>query len=134
MSITENIALQKKAHNEKTSFIYGGRTYIKELSEKMELTIRQTSKMIGKLRDKGLVTWSHDGNGTEGTYVTITDIGQNLLKDQEEILKKYYGNVIKKFGKDNLIQLLQLMKQLETVMTSEIEELEVQDGEDDEFN
>ena len=134
MSIPEYIALQSIAHNEEMSSIYGGRTYLKELSEKMELTIRQTSKMIGKLRDKGLVTWSHDGNGTEGTYVTITDIGQNLLKDQEEILKKYYGNVIKKFGKDNLIQLLQLMKQLETVMTSEIEELEVQDGEDDEFN
>lgn len=134
MSIPEYIALHNISLNEEMSSIYGGRTYLKELSEKMELTIRQTSKMIGKLRDKGLVTWSHDGNGTEGTYVTITDMGQNLLKDQEEILKKYYGNVIKKFGKDNLIQLLQLMKQLETVMTSEIEELEVQDGEDDEFN
>ena len=134
MSIPEYIALQSIAHNEEMSSIYGERTYLKELSEKMALTIRQTSKMIGKLRDKGLVTWSHDGNGAEGTYVTITDMGQKLLKDQEEILKKYYGNVIKKFGKDNLIQLLQLMKQLETVMTSEIEELEVQDGEDDEFN
>ena len=81
--------------------------------------------MIGNLRDKGLVTWSHDGNGSEGTYVTITEMGQKLLTEQEEILKAYYGKVIEKFGKDNLIQLLQLMKQLETVMSSEIEEMEV---------
>lgn len=125
MSIPEYIALHNIALDEEMSSIYEGRTYLKELSEKMELTMRQTSKMIGELRDKGLVTWSHDGNGSEGTYVTITENGQALLREQEEILKKYYGNVIEKFGKNNLIRLLQLMKQLETIMSSEIEEMEV---------
>lgn len=124
MSIPEYIALHNIALDEEMSSIYEGRTYLKELSEKMELTMRQTSKMIGELRDKGLVTWSHDGNGSEGTYVTITENGQALLREQEEILKKYYGNVIEKFGKDNLIRLLQLMKQLETIMSSEIEKIE----------
>ena len=32
--------------------------------------------------------------------------------------------VIEKYGKENLIQLLQLMKQLETVMSSEMEGME----------
>ena len=66
--------------------------------------------------------------------MTITESGQNLLKNQEEILKNYYGKVFEKFGKDNLIQLLSLMKQLETVMSSEMENLEVDkndDGADD---
>ena len=40
-------------------------------------------------------------------------------------MKRYYGKVFDKFGKENLIQLLQLMKQLETIMSSEIESLEV---------
>ena len=43
---------------------------------------------------------------------------------QAKDLKKYYGKVIGKFGKENMIKLLQLMKQLETVMSSEIEEME----------
>lgn len=132
MSIPEYIALHHISAEKETSSIYEGRTYLKELSENMELTMRQTSRMIGRLRDKGLVTWSHDGNGSEGTYVTITDMGQKLLKEQEEILKAYYGNVIEKFGKEKLIQLLQLMKQLETVMSSEVEEMEVP-GEYDEY-
>ena len=41
-----------------------------------------------------------------------------------EGLKKYYGKVITSYGRDNLIQLLQLMKQLETVMGKEFEEME----------
>lgn len=124
MTISEYIALHMIVLESESTVIYGGRTYLKELSEKMRLTIRQTSKMVGELRDRGLILWSHDGNGSEGTYVTITEMGRKLLEEQEQILKKYYGKVIGKFGKENMIKLLQLMKQLETVMSSEIEEME----------
>lgn len=124
LSIPEYIALHNIVQNHAEASIYGGRTYLKELSEKLDMTMRKTSNMVKKLRDEGLVTWSHDGDGSEGTYVMITDMGRKLLEEQEEILKDYYGNVIRKFGKDNLIQLLQLMKQLETAMKSEVEERE----------
>lgn len=113
--------------------IYEGKTYLKDLSEKMVITIRQTSKLVGKLKERGLVKWAHDGDGKDGTYVTITDEGRKLLEQQEAVYRQYYGNVIEKFGKDNLIQLLNLMKQLETVMCSEQEKMEVtyDDGEDE---
>lgn len=133
LSIPEYIALQYIALEE-ASNIYSGRTYLKDLADKLQMTMRQISKMVEKLRDAGYVLWSHDGNGSEGTYVTITESGQSMLRNQEEMLKKYYGKVFEKFGKDNLIQLLQLMKQLETIMSSEIENLEVNkndDGEDE---
>ena len=90
------------------------------------MTMRQVSNMAGKLRDAGYVVWSHDGDGSEGTYVTITESGQSIIRNQEELLKSYYGHVIDKFGKDNLLQLLRLMKQLETIMSSEAENLEVE--------
>ena len=45
------------------------------------------------------------------------------LEDNKEIIKEYYGKVINRFGKENLIELLNLMKQLETVMDSELEEM-----------
>lgn len=131
LSIPEYIALFNILQNAENSSIYGERTYLKELSEKMELSMRQTSKMVGKLRDRGLVTWSHDGNGKDGTYVSITENGKNALKIQETTIKEYYGRVIEKYGKDNLIQLLHLMKQLDTIMSSEIEEIEEEEIEDD---
>ena len=90
----------------------------------MQLTIRQTSNLVGNLRDRGLLVWSHDGNGSEGTYVMITESGRNLLRSQEQILRQYYGKVIEKYGQENLIQLLRLMKELETVMSGELERME----------
>lgn len=130
LDASEYIALHIISQTSATSAIYSGRTYLKDLADKMQLTIRQTSKMVGTLKDRGLLSWSHDGNGSEGTYVTITEMGQKLLKEQEAVLKDYYGRVIQKFGKENLVLLLQMMKQLETVMSSEMEGTEEQDGYD----
>ena len=44
------------------------------------------------------------------------------------IVKDFYERVIDSFGKENLIHLLHQMKELETVMTREIEQME-EDGE-----
>ena len=124
LSIPDYIALHIIQETEEFTEIYEGRTYLKDLAEKMQMTIRQTSKLVGNLRDRGLLLWSHDGNGSEGTYVTITESGKKLLKNQEQILRDYYGKVIEKYGKENLIQFLRLVKELETVMSSELERME----------
>lgn len=125
MAVPEYIVLQTIASESEKSSIYEGRTYLKDLSEKMQISIRQTSKMINELKERGLILWSHDGNGSDGTYVTITENGKRMLHEQERRMKDFYGNVIQKFGKQNLIALLRLMKQLETVMSTELEEREV---------
>lgn len=130
LSVPEYIALQNISEIGKESAIYSGRTYLKDLAESMHLTIRQTSKMVGNLKDRGLLVWSHDGDGSEGTYVTITESGEALLGEHEVSLREYYKKVIGKFGEENLIKLLQLMKQLDTVMGSELEGLEGDDGND----
>lgn len=128
IQVPEYIALYSIAQDSENASIYGERTYLQELSEKMQLSMRQTSKMVGDLRDRGFVTWSHDGNGKDGTYVTITENGKKRLEEQEMIVKKFYRRVIESFGKENLIHLLHQMKELETVMTREIEQME-EDGE-----
>lgn len=117
----EYIALFLNREEEERNHIYSGRTYLKELADKMQVPIRQISKMAGKLKEKGLITWSHDGDGSEGTYVMITETGRKLLAEEELVQKNFYGTVIEKFGKENLAQLLQLMKQLETIMSAEVE-------------
>ena len=81
--------------------------------------------MIGAMRDRGLLKWVHDGNGSDGTYVTVTPSGRELFTQQEKTMKELYERVIERFGADNLIQLLNLIKELETHMESEIEEMEL---------
>lgn len=92
------------------------KTYLADLADRMELSIRAASRMVSNLKEKGLVEWSHDGNGSEGTYIIITKCGLQAMRRQEEILKQYYGKVIETFGYDNMIQLLQQIEKLEDVM------------------
>lgn len=123
MTLQEYIALYMIVSESSESPENNGRTYLKKLSEKMQLTMRQTSKMVEKLKDRGLVLWSYEGTGSEGTYVTVTKTGEKLFQEQEAILRNCYEKVIKKFGKDNLISLLKLMKQMDGLMCSEIKEM-----------
>ena len=126
ISIPEYIILHIIAAENENAPGCSGRVYLKDLAEKMQLKIQQASRMVGSLNDRGLLLWSHDGNGSEGTYVTITECGRTLLNEQEQRMKEYYGRVIGKFGKENLIELLRLTKQLDTIMGSEIEEMEAE--------
>lgn len=121
ISIPEYIALHHVIHsiNEKGD---GDKTYLRDIADELKLSIPQASKMVGNLRDKGLVSWSHDGNGSEGTYITITDSGLRLMDRQEAILQDYYGRVTEKFGRENMAELLRLMIRLEQVMDAELAE------------
>ena len=99
----------------------------------MQRTVRQTSHLVKALQERGMLAWSHDGDGSEGTYVTITDSGKKMLAEEEDMLKQYYRRVFARFGKENLMQLLTLMRQLESVMGAEFKEMgaAVNDGTDE---
>ena len=134
MTLQEYIALYTISSARGDSKESGGKIYLKDLSEIMQLPIRQTSKMVEKLKDRGLVLWSYDGAGCDGTYVTVTDTGEKLFREQEILLRDCYGKVIRKFGKEDLTLLIKMMKQLDTLMCNEIKEMEEADfgGRDDE--
>lgn len=124
LQIMEYVFLHAIIENEKSAAIYSGRTYLQELADKMQMPIRQTSRIIRELQDKGLVVWSHDGDGSEGTYVTVTQEGITRFYKQEEGMIHFFGNVIEKFGQENLMQLLRLMKEFGTVLSAELENKE----------
>ena len=59
----------------------------------------------------------------------LTDSGREFLVAQRSHLAKYYSGVIQRFGISNLMSLLNLMKQMETVIEVELEEGGVDDSE-----
>lgn len=119
LEISEYIALHSIARVASDKNDLSQKTYLSDLAEHLEMSISGVSKMITRLKDRGLVLWSHDGDGSEGTYVVITESGINAMSQQEKILSDYYSRVIDKFGHDNLIQLLQQMEKLEEIMDTE---------------
>lgn len=124
VNMADFVALQIVKGVEASDTSHSGRTYLKDLAEKMRLGIHQVSKMAGNLSDRGLVKWSHDGNGSEGTYLILTEYGSNIMEEKEKVLREYYGRVIHTFGKENVVQLLTLMQRLETVMNEELDHME----------
>lgn len=119
LEISEYIALHSIARVASDKNDLSQKTYLSDLAEHLEMSISGVSKMITRLKDRGLVLWSHDGDGSDGTYVVITESGINAMSHQEKVLSDYYSRVIDKFGHDNLIQLLQQMEKLEEIMDTE---------------
>ena len=76
------------------------------------------------MNGKNLLNWDHDGDGKDGTYVTITEHGMNVYEETDSKLRDFYSNVLQKIGKEKIVQLLQLMKEFDSVMRTELEKME----------
>ena len=133
MTVPEYLVLCMAAEPELLENGDSQKIYLADIAERMQMQVRQTSALIRKLRDKGMINWTHDGNGSEGTYVQITDLGRKKAEEQEKILIDYYRNVIGKFGKGNIVHLLQMMDELDSIMSEEIS-VDKEGGKDEDEN
>ncbi|MDD5983603.1 MAG: hypothetical protein PUC07_07375 [Solobacterium sp.] len=104
-----------------TVLCFEDKAYLEKLGEKLNLSISKMSNVATNLKNRGLVIWSHDGDGSEGTYLTVTETGLKLMDKQEEKLKNYYERVINRFGLKNTVDLIGKMTALETIMEEEME-------------
>ena len=116
VDIAEYVALHLIYKTASVHSPHSEHTYLTDLAQKLDMPISGVSHMVSRLKERGFVLWSHTGNGSEGTFVSVTDSGIRAMKRQDAILEDYYGQVIEKFGRENLIQLLAQMEQLENVM------------------
>lgn len=123
LSLVEYIVMCIAAQKDKDHPLNPKKVYLEEIAESLHMPVHKASKIVGNLRDRGLLTWTHDGDGREGTYVVITDMGRNTVERQESVVKEFYGKVIRKFGKEKFIRLLYSMKKLEGIMYEEIEHM-----------
>lgn len=99
------------------------RIYLRELSEELKIPISKVSKMISELQENGMVRWKHEGKGEQGTYIEITDRGIAAVKKQQDILKVFYGTVVTRYGTDKFVQMLDMVKELEDIMSEELENI-----------
>ena len=104
-----------------TVLCFEDKAYLEKLGEKLNLSISKMSNVATNLKNRGLVIWSHDGDGSEGTYLTVTETGLKLIDKQEDKLKNYYERVINRFGLKNTVDLIGKMTALETIMEEEME-------------
>lgn len=97
--------------------------YLQDIASDLKLPMCRVSEMIQLLKDKGIVIWTHDGDGSDGTYIKLTENGKNIMARQQEILGSYYKNVIEKFGREDFVEMLQMLARLEKIMDEEAKRL-----------
>ena len=124
LNIAEFIVLHYICERNENDSIYSGKIYLSDISEKLNVPIRKVSKLIREMSGKNLLNWNHDGDGNDGTYVTITEHGTKVYEETDNRLRDFYSKVMEKFGKEKMIQLLQLMKEFDSVMRTELEQIE----------
>lgn len=117
MSMTYKISINDDCNENKV--------YLSTIANAMRLRVNQTSKMIKPLKDRGLLVWEHDGDGSDGTYIALTEYGLNCLHKQDQVLQELYERVIAKYGVDNAFMLLQLVQKLDQAIEEVIEVKEV---------
>lgn len=100
------------------------RIYLKDLAAHFKIPMYKVSEIVRDMSERGMVTWTHDGKGEEGTYIVLTESGMKAAKEQQAILKEFYSHVIERFGKDKFVELLGLMADLDQVMESELDQME----------
>lgn len=93
-----------------------GHVYLTELAEQLNMPISNISRMVTRLKERGFVHWAHTGSGNDGTFVTITDYGAQAVARQDQLLDTYYSQVVERFGKKKLVQLLHELSELEQIM------------------
>ena len=62
-----------------------------------------------------------DPDSDFGTYVILTESGKERLENQEKILRDFYQDVLKDFGRERAVSLVNEMVDLEKVMRKELE-------------
>ena len=100
------------------------RIYLKEISEELDMPIAKVSKIVQRMQNRGFVYWTHDASDRPGTFITLSEIGRDALKNQEEKIAVFFENAIIKYGAEDFIKLMELRKRFNDTMEEVLSESE----------
>lgn len=95
--------------------------YLKDMVRELGLPMSKVSAIAHSLQDKGLVRWTHDGSGEEGTYILLTETAITSVRTQRQALRDYHQRVVAAYGEEKFLHLLGEITQLEEIMRQEAE-------------
>lgn len=109
-------AMRERAQSEGMN----GRLYIRDVASWLNVPAARLSPIFTKLEEEGFVHWDHDPQ--EGaSFVELTDYGQKRLEEQQNIMIRFYEQIITRFGREKARELDKLMLELESILRDELE-------------
>ncbi len=125
IKIAEYMVLHIIAHIDDSKEEKKGYVYLREMAQEMEMTMRQASRLAQEMSDRGLVEWTHDPqDASQGTYLKISLTGQELLRNQEMLLKENAECIIQEIGMDRLKDVFQTFIEVRNVLAKRKQNVE----------
>ena len=97
--------------------------YLKDMVRELNLPLPKVTAIARSLQSKGLVRWTHDGNGEEGTYIRLTETALTSVQARRQTLRRYHQQVVAAFGEERFLHLLGEIAQLEEILRQEAEKV-----------
>ena len=97
--------------------------YLKDMVKELNLPLPKVTAIARSLQSKGLVRWTHDGNGEEGTYILLTETALSSVQARRQTLRRYHQQVVAAFGEERFLHLLGEIAQLEEILRQEAEKV-----------
>lgn len=97
--------------------------YLKDMVKELNLPLPKVTAIARSLQGKGLVRWTHDGNGEDSTYILLTDTALTSVQTHRQALRKYHQRVVSAFGEERFLHLLSEIAQLEEILRQEAEKV-----------
>ena len=97
--------------------------YLKDMVRELKLPLPKVTAIARSLQSKGLVRWTHDGNGEEGTYILLTETALTSVQARRQTLRRYHQQVVAAFGEERFLHLLGEIAQLEEILRQEAEKV-----------
>ena len=94
------------------------KVFVRDLSDHLTISMMETAKIVDELQEQELVDRAYEGDGSEGTYVYLTEHGKAACNKQRCAVVKKYRHVVEQFGKDRLVELLRMLEDLDLTFLS----------------
>ena len=96
---------------------------ISHLRDSMSMTMPAVSQLVRILEEKGLVIRENAPKDRRVTLVTVTEKGEQVLRDSQEQFNQILNRLIERYGPEELEQLIQMLKRLSKTIRELKEEL-----------
>lgn len=101
------------------------KAYLQSLNYMTQFGLPAISKIAASLKDNGLVIWTHDGDGSEGTYLMLTQAGEARLMQMEEMTASCFEKIIEQFGEDKCREFASMARRMAQLLKEEVRHREV---------
>lgn len=80
--------------------------YVSALGEELSVSVSMISKLLRVLEEKGWILRTVDKNSRRNTFVTLTDLGEEIYQTASDQMIAFHKGVVDSLGQEKFAQLL----------------------------